>query len=36
MLDRSKRKDHVFHNLIAQQASFTVSGLILLCKYVEA
>ena len=36
MLDRFKRKDHVFHNLIAQQGSLTVEGLELLCKYVEA
>jgi predicted phosphate transport protein (TIGR00153 family) len=31
-----KRKGDVFHNLIAQQASLTVEGLVLLCKYVEA
>jgi hypothetical protein len=30
-----KRKDDVFHQLIAQQASLTVEGLALLCKYVE-
>ena len=31
-----KHKEDVFHNLIAQQASLTVAGLALLCKYVEA
>ena len=31
-----KGKKDVFHNLIAQQASLTVEGLDLLCKYVEA
>src|SRR5271157_6611492 len=31
-----KRKEDVFHNLIAQQASLAVEGLALLCKYVEA
>ncbi len=31
-----KRKDDVFHNLIAQQASLAVEGLALLCMYVEA
>ncbi|MGA7194287.1 MAG: DUF47 family protein [Anaerolineales bacterium] len=36
MLGHFKRKDQVFHNLIAQQASLTVEGLALLCKYVEA
>lgn len=35
MLARFKRKDDVFHNLIAQQASLAVEGLALLCKYVE-
>jgi len=29
-----KHKEDVFHNLIAQQASLTVAGLALLCKYV--
>lgn len=36
MLGRFKRKDHVFHNLIVEQASLAVEGLALLCKYVEA
>ncbi len=31
-----KNKKKVFHDLIAQQASITVEGLALLCKYVEA
>ncbi len=30
-----KRKEDVFHNLIAQQASLTVEGLALLCNYVD-
>jgi predicted phosphate transport protein (TIGR00153 family) len=35
MFKRFKRKDDVFHKLIAQQASLAVEGLTLLCKYVE-
>ncbi len=31
-----KRKGDVFHNLVAQQASLTVEGLALPCKYAEA
>jgi predicted phosphate transport protein (TIGR00153 family) len=31
-----KRREDVFHNLIAQQATLALEGLNLLCKYVEA
>jgi uncharacterized protein len=31
-----KRREEVFHTLIAQQAALAVEGLTLLCKYVEA
>jgi len=31
-----KRREEVFHNLIAQQASLAVDGLNLLCKYVDS
>lgn len=31
-----KRREDVFHTLIAQQAAMTLDGLNLLCKYVEA
>ncbi|MBI2759712.1 MAG: DUF47 family protein [Chloroflexi bacterium] len=35
MLKLFKRREEVFHKLIAQQASVTLDGLKLLCKYVE-
>jgi predicted phosphate transport protein (TIGR00153 family) len=31
-----KRREEIFHSLIAQQAALAVEGLNLLCKYVEA